>query len=30
VKFHLHNIYEKLGVRGRVELVNFARQKKLI
>jgi DNA-binding NarL/FixJ family response regulator len=30
VKFHLHNIYEKLGVRGRVELVNFAREKKLI
>jgi DNA-binding NarL/FixJ family response regulator len=30
VKFHLHNIYEKLGVRGRVELLNFAREKKLI
>lgn len=30
VKFHLHNIYEKLGVRGRMELVNEARRRHLI
>lgn len=30
VKFHLHNLYEKLGVRGRVELLNLARRRNLI
>jgi len=30
VKVHLHNIYEKLGVDGRLELVLFAQQKGLI
>jgi two-component system, NarL family, nitrate/nitrite response regulator NarL len=30
VKVHLHNIYEKLGVDGRVELVLSAQQKGLI
>lgn len=25
VKVHLHNIYEKLGVEGRVELTLYAR-----
>jgi len=29
VKVHLHNIYEKLGVRGRVELTLYARDKGL-
>ena len=29
VKVHLHNIYEKLGVDGRVELTLFAREKGL-
>ncbi len=28
VKVHLHNIYEKLGVDGRLELVLFAQQKR--
>ena len=30
VKVHLHNIYEKLGVGGRMELVAVAREKGLI
>jgi DNA-binding NarL/FixJ family response regulator len=30
VKIHLHNIYEKLGVDGRVALVRYAREKGLI
>ena len=30
VKVHLHNIYEKVGVTGRLELVLFAQQKGLI
>jgi DNA-binding NarL/FixJ family response regulator len=30
VKVHLHNIYEKLGVDGRLELTLSAQQKKLI
>ena len=30
VKIHLHNIYEKLGVDGRVALVVYAREKGLI
>jgi DNA-binding NarL/FixJ family response regulator len=30
VKVHLHNIYEKLGVEGRLELVLFAQQKGLV
>ena len=30
VKFHLHNIYEKLGVRGRMELVNEARRRHML
>jgi DNA-binding NarL/FixJ family response regulator len=30
VKVHLHNIYEKLGVDGRLELVLFAQQKGLL
>lgn len=30
VKVHLHNIYEKIGVDGRLELVLFAQQKGLI
>ena len=30
VKVHLHNIYEKLGVDGRLELTLCAQQKKLI
>ena len=29
VKIHLHNIYEKLGVDGRLELVLFAQEKGL-
>jgi DNA-binding NarL/FixJ family response regulator len=29
VKVHLHNIYEKLGVRGRLALILFARAKGL-
>jgi DNA-binding NarL/FixJ family response regulator len=29
VKVHLHNIYEKLGVDGRLELTLVAQQKKL-
>ena len=30
VKVHLHNIYEKLGVDGRLELVLVAQQRGLI
>ncbi|HET7696710.1 MAG TPA: response regulator transcription factor [Vicinamibacterales bacterium] len=30
VKVHLHNIYEKVGVTGRVELLLFAQQKGLV
>jgi DNA-binding NarL/FixJ family response regulator len=30
VKIHLHNIYEKLGVDGRLELVLFAQDKGLV
>ncbi len=30
VKVHMHNIYEKLNVSGRVELVNYARENGLI
>jgi DNA-binding NarL/FixJ family response regulator len=30
VKIHLHNIYEKLGVDGRLELVLFAQEKGLV
>jgi DNA-binding NarL/FixJ family response regulator len=30
VKVHLHNIYEKFGVDGRLELVLCAQQKRLI
>ena len=30
VKVHLHNVYEKLGVDGRLELVLFAQQKGLV
>lgn len=30
VKIHLHNIYEKLGVDGRVALVVYAREKGLV
>jgi DNA-binding NarL/FixJ family response regulator len=30
VKIHLHNIYDKLGVDGRLELVLSAQQKGLV
>ncbi len=30
VKVHLHNIYEKLGVEGRLEMVLYAQQKGLV
>jgi two-component system, NarL family, nitrate/nitrite response regulator NarL len=30
VKVHLHNIYDKLGVEGRLEMVLYAQQKGLI
>jgi len=29
VKIHLHSIYEKLGVTGRVELTLYAQEKSL-
>jgi DNA-binding NarL/FixJ family response regulator len=29
VKMHLHSIYEKLGISGRVELSNYARENEL-
>jgi DNA-binding NarL/FixJ family response regulator len=30
VKVHLHNIYEKLGVEGRMELLLLAQELKLV
>ena len=30
VKVHLHNIYDKLGVEGRLEMVLYAQQKGLV
>ena len=30
VKVHLHNIYEKLGIEGRLELVLLAQQRGLV
>ena len=30
IKVHFHNIYQKLGVRGRIELVNWIREHGLI
>jgi DNA-binding NarL/FixJ family response regulator len=30
VKVHLHNIYEKLGLDGRVALTQYAREKSLL
>lgn len=30
VKTHLHSVYEKLGVKGRVQLVNYAQEKGLL
>jgi DNA-binding NarL/FixJ family response regulator len=30
VKMHLHSIYEKLGISGRVELSNYAREHELV
>jgi len=30
VKIHLHNVYRKLGVKGRIQLVNEARSRGLI
>jgi DNA-binding NarL/FixJ family response regulator len=30
VKVHLHNIYEKVGVDGRVELTLYAQEKGLV
>jgi DNA-binding NarL/FixJ family response regulator len=30
VKMHLHSIYEKLGIGGRVELSNYAREHALV
>jgi len=30
VKSHLHSIYGKLGVKGRVGLMNYARQRRLV
>jgi len=30
VKMHLHTIYEKLGIGGRVELTNYAREHALV
>ncbi|MCX6545843.1 MAG: response regulator transcription factor [Acidobacteria bacterium] len=30
IKIHLHNVYEKLGVKGRVELILFAQKRGLV
>ena len=30
VKIHLHNVYEKLGVDGRLELVLYAQERGLV
>ena len=30
VKIHLHNIYEKLGVDGRLALMLYAQEKRLV
>jgi DNA-binding NarL/FixJ family response regulator len=30
VKVHLHNIYEKLGVEGRMELLLLAQELKIV
>ena len=30
VKTHLHSVYEKLGVKGRVQLANYAQEKGLL
>jgi len=30
VKTHLHTIYEKLGIRSRVQLANYAQEKRLV
>ena len=29
VKTHLHSVYEKLGLKGRVQLANYAQEKGL-
>jgi DNA-binding NarL/FixJ family response regulator len=30
VKIHLHNVYEKVGVDGRIELLLYAQQQRLL
>ena len=30
VKTHLHSVYEKLGLKGRVQLANYAQEKGLV
>jgi DNA-binding NarL/FixJ family response regulator len=30
VKIHLHNVYEKLGIDGRLELMLYAQEKGLV
>ena len=30
VKIHLHNVYEKLGIGGRLELMLYAQEKGLV
>ena len=30
VKTHLHSVYEKLGIKGRVQLANYAQEKGLV